>query len=199
MFVTLGELEDSFENALNEIEHFDVDATDLSEWLNDQYVTTEMADDLTVDSSDLMDDGTAISETMFDDEEESVYTETRYRRSSRSPPRRRPRQYSPPRDDRTLHRHRSERTQSVRSSEFAPSLPENKEYKDALSKLAASMKRSELSRIATTRSAPQPSPSTLSGLAGLLAGKRTSLTNGLEQSRRQLRTYMSLMLTNQTL
>ena len=49
------------------------------------------------------------------------------------------------------------------------------------------------------RTSVRPALSNLSSLSDLLSGKRTALTAGLEQSRKQLRMYMSLMNTNQPL
>ena len=171
--------EDSFESAFDAIDDFDINTSDLSEWLNDEHGPgLSLSEEPVSKNTALIDDTTVISIDRFDDNE-STYTPSKRRRSSPSPPRRRLRQYSPPRNN------------------FIPSVPEDKEYNDAMSKLAASIQRSELSRAASTRSSPQPSPSTLSSFAGLLTGKRTSLTVGLEHSRRQLRTFMSQIIANQ--
>lgn len=87
------------------------------------------------------------------------------------------------------------------------------QYNEALNNLAFSMRRTELSRAELIRQRnsmshvsahiPQvsnpsvPTQSThLTGLAGLLSGKSSSLTAGLEQSRRQLREYMARMNSN---
>mmetsp|Transcript_6486 Transcript_6486/g.8151 ORF Transcript_6486/g.8151 Transcript_6486/m.8151 type:complete len:243 (+) Transcript_6486:75-803(+) len=89
------------------------------------------------------------------------------------------------------------------------------QYSEALNSLASSMRRTELSRAELLRQrnnmtqyrqahqqvgyqmAPASAQSSSMGsLAGLLTGKRTSLTVGLEQSRRQLRGYMTRMNYN---
>lgn len=85
------------------------------------------------------------------------------------------------------------------------------QYTEALSNLAFSMRRTELSRAELLRQrnsmacypkmTPQVAPasaqpSAMSSLAGLLTGKRTTLTVGLSQSRRQLREYMVRMNSN---
>jgi len=82
------------------------------------------------------------------------------------------------------------------------------QYGEALNNLAFSMRRTELSRAELLRQRDSMShypqmtpqltpasvhPSAMSSLAGLLTGKKTSLTVGLEQSRRQLREYMGRM------
>jgi len=105
-----------------------------------------------------------------------------------------------------------------------PSLAGNELYDAALNNLESCMRRSELSRAQVLHhraslspnvrdrmnlpqqvhnqhhsrtNLPQPSPSTVSSLADLFSGKRTALTVGLEQSRDQLRMYMSVINTNQ--
>jgi hypothetical protein len=89
------------------------------------------------------------------------------------------------------------------------------QYSEALNNLASSMRRTELSRaellrqrnnMTQYRHAPQQvgyqmapmsaQSSSMGGLAGLLTGKKASLTVGLEQSRRQLREYMTRMNYN---
>jgi len=184
-----------FEDALNTIDDLDMDADDLADWLNGQLesgfeeLNQPTANDL------IKHPLSNVKENMFDDERVALAQSSR-RRASRSPPRRRSRQKSP---RRTKDRNRQEQMQTTStSSRFIETMPENSEYSEALNKLAVSMKRSELSRIASARSSPQPSASTLSSLTGLLSGRRTSLTAGLEHSRRQLHAYMSLMTANPT-
>jgi len=82
-------------------------------------------------------------------------------------------------------------------------------YNRALNNLASSMQRSQLSRaeILSRRDNPsssinnsslaQPSPQALSGLARLLSGRSSTLTVALQQSRKQLKSYMDLMYTNE--
>ena len=92
------------------------------------------------------------------------------------------------------------------SAEFSP-----EQYSEALTNLASSMRRTELSRAELLRQrnnmtrysqAPQQMvplsapPSSMNSLTGLLTGKRTTLTVGLEQSRKQLREYMTRMNYN---
>ena len=226
---------DPFEDALDAIDGLDMDAADLSEWLDGQYesgisdlcatvdalASEETLDpiedsisnnleadligsniedplDIPIDSCTKLveEEATIVSIDMFDDENHTLMQTSR-RRPSRSPPRRRSRQLSPQRCSPITIRKKDH--SQLKSPTFTHSTKADKEYNEALSKLAESMKRSELSRIASSRVAPQPSPSTLSSLAGLLTGKRSSLTAGLEHSRRQLRAYMSLMTANQTL
>lgn len=78
------------------------------------------------------------------------------------------------------------------------------QYEEALSNLALSMRRTELTRAEILRhrqnmpavsslANTSPQASTISSFAGLLTGTRTSLTAGLEQSRRQLQEYMFRM------
>ena len=187
-----------FEDALNTIDDLDMDADDLAEWLNGQLESGfEELNEPT--ANDLLKEPLSnIKKNMFDDERFTLSHSSR-RRASRSPPRRRTRLHSPQRTKRTKEKNRQVHMQATTSSRFIETMPENSEYNEALSKLAESMKRSELSRLASARTSPQPSASTLSSLTGLLSGKRTSLTAGLEHSRRQLRAYMSLMIANQTM
>mmetsp|Transcript_27709 Transcript_27709/g.31994 ORF Transcript_27709/g.31994 Transcript_27709/m.31994 type:complete len:207 (-) Transcript_27709:485-1105(-) len=88
----------------------------------------------------------------------------------------------------------------------------SEEYSRALNNLASSMRRSEFSRAQILRQGKQdqspswmnthgqqmsqiqqrshPCPQTVLGLSGLLSGRSSTLTLGLEQSRRQLKSYM---------
>jgi hypothetical protein len=194
------------EDAFAAIEQLDLDPEGLSTWLAGQYGSA--------DSDEQFLDTDLISPDMFDDillpDESPSSTEkhSTRRRASRSPPRSRPRHYSPERSDESVQTSSTETTyESCASKEET-----DEEYQAALSKLAASMRRSEQTRSqvlkyrssprpVTPPSAPAPAPavtssstsSPFSTLADLITGKRTSLTAGLEQSRRQLRTYMSLM------
>lgn len=82
-------------------------------------------------------------------------------------------------------------------------------YNVALSNLESSMRKSEHTRAqvlqhrqvlaSRTPLSPSslPSHSVSTSLADLLSGKRTSLTSGLEQSRNQLRIYLTLINRNQ--
>mmetsp|Transcript_12477 Transcript_12477/g.15644 ORF Transcript_12477/g.15644 Transcript_12477/m.15644 type:complete len:236 (+) Transcript_12477:187-894(+) len=85
------------------------------------------------------------------------------------------------------------------------------QYSEALTNLASSMRRTEMSRAELLRQrsnmtqysqAPQQMvplsapPSAMNSLTGLLTGKRSTLTVGLEQSRKQLREYMTRMNYN---
>merc|ERR1719203_604566 len=74
----------------------------------------------------------------------------------------------------------------------------NKEYNDTVNRLYATITSTELYQVASqeTNCETKPAPSTLTSLVDLLTGSRSSLTGGLEQSRRQLRTYMSRMFIN---
>jgi len=87
----------------------------------------------------------------------------------------------------------------------------SEEYSRALKNLASSMRRSELTRSKILRQRKQdqssrwrntqgqqmlpmqqrshPSPQTILGLSSLLSGRSSTLTLGLEQSRRQLKSY----------
>jgi len=178
---------------------FELDATDLSEWLDDHYESgLDLSTELDEMSEHLKNDTTKISKDIFNDER-STFTKSKRRRSSQSPSHRRSRQNSPQRKRRNPKKVRQESHEFTKSSHFSSSMSDSREYDEALNKLRASMKRSEMSRVATTQTSPQPASSTLGSLAGLLTGKRTSLTAGLEQSRRQMRAYMSLFLAHQTL
>jgi hypothetical protein len=83
-------------------------------------------------------------------------------------------------------------------------------YNIAMSNLESSMRKSEYSRAQVLQhrqvlasrspvsSSPLPSHSGVStSLADLFSGKRTTLTRGLEQSRNQLRMYLTLINRNQ--
>lgn len=104
------------------------------------------------------------------------------------------------------------------ASSFSTSPNSQFKYNKALEKLALSMRRTEESRSqimrqrelvdlrkesrarATTIAPPAPqrpsSPSSGSIVSGFFTGSRTTLTSGLEQSRKQLRSYMNQI--NQT-
>eukprot|EP00592_Proboscia_alata_P007306 CAMPEP_0194354594 /NCGR_PEP_ID=MMETSP0174-20130528/2714_1 /TAXON_ID=216777 /ORGANISM="Proboscia alata, Strain PI-D3" /LENGTH=211 /DNA_ID=CAMNT_0039123597 /DNA_START=33 /DNA_END=668 /DNA_ORIENTATION=+ len=74
------------------------------------------------------------------------------------------------------------------------------EYSCALNNLASSMRRSELTRSEILRQRqnsdeqqPRPTPQALSGLAGLLSGRSSTLTVALGQSRKQLKSFVEVM------
>lgn len=171
--------ESSFENAFDKIDDFDLDASDLAEWLDDKYDP----------KLDLIDDSNAINIHMFDNEE-STYRQLKRKTSSKPHVHKKSRKtkVSPKRNI------RSSKKYQTKGSRFVSSVSHDNEYKNAMNKIA-----SELSQVASVESSPPPSASTLSSFVGLLAGKRSSLTVGLEHSRRQLQSYMSLMLSHSTL
>lgn len=105
-------------------------------------------------------------------------------------------------------------SQASGTSSFSTSPNSQTKYNDALEKLAMSMRRTEESRsqimrqrelvklkeestisrtTAVTTSPPQRVSSQFSGsiVSGFFSGSRTTLTTGLEQSRKQLRSYMN--------
>ena len=91
----------------------------------------------------------------------------------------------------------SSSSSSVPASSSSSSVA-NKEYNDTVNRLYATITSTELYQVASqeTNCETKPAPSTLTSLVDLLTGSRSSLTGGLEQSRRQLRTYMSRMFIN---
>jgi len=173
--------ESSFENAFDKIDDFDLDESDLAEWLDDKYEPKlDLSEDIALNKIDLIDDSTVINIHMFDNEE-STHRQLKRKISSKPHAHKRSRKakVSPKRN--------------IRSSKKY-SISEDNEYKNAMSRIV-----SELSQVASVESSPPPSASTLSSFVGLLTGKRSSLTVGLEHSRRQLQSYMSLMLSHGTL
>lgn len=169
--------EESFENIFRTADDIELDLLNLEQWMDDKYESgLDLSDDITLDSLPLIDDTTVISIDMFENDEINYISSKRER--SRSPPRKRLRQLSPERVNKSSKNFQVKPIESTSSSLF----------EETISKIVSEIDPSE-----------QPSPSTLSSLVGLLTGKRTSLTNGLEHSRKHLRTYMSLMLSNRTL
>ena len=128
---------------------------------------------------------------MFDNEE-STYRQLKRKISSKPHAHKRSRKakVSPKRNIRSSKKYH----QTTKASRFVSSVSEDNEYKNAMNRIA-----SELSQVASVESSSPPSASTLSSFVGLLAGKRSSLTVDLEHSRRQLQSYMSLMLSHGTL
>ena len=172
--------EESFENAFGTDSDFGADSFDLTEWMDDKYEPgLDLSEDIT--------SATVVSIDMFD-EDQNLFAQTENKRSSSSD-RKRPRPVTPERNGKNTKRHQVDRCHSKSLSPFDPSIPEDVEYKQVMSKVA-----SEISKAINIDPSEQPSPSTLSSLVELLSGKRSSLTTGLEHSRKQLRTYMSLML-----
>ena len=186
-------LDESFETAFSTADDIDLDPSDLAEWMDDKYESgLDLSDDITLDSLPLIDDATVISTDMFENDRH-IYTRSK-RKRSRSPPRKRLRQLSPERVNKSSKKFQMKPIESTSSSSFVSFIPKDNEYNETMSKMV-----SEISQATSIDPLEQPSPSTLSSLVGLLTGKRTSLTNGLEYSRTHLRTYMSLMLSNRTL
>jgi len=182
------------EDALTNMDDLDIDADDLAEWLDGHLDSGFEELDLPTENS-FFEDGLLVEPLpmmncdIFE-EEKPVFTPSRRRRASRSPPRRRSRQHSPTRDCQMKQRSRRVQQRTVTSSPFVENTTKNTSF---------SQSYNNVSQITSSQVTSQDSSSTLSSLAGLLSGKRTSLTAGLEQSRKQLHAYMSLMMTNQTL
>ena len=184
--------ESSFENAFDKIDDFDLDESDLAEWLDDKYEPKlDLSEDIALNKIDLIDDSTVINIHMFDNEE-STHRQLKRKISSKPHAHKRSRKakVSPKRNIRSSKKYH----QTMKASRFVSSVSEDNEYKNAMSRIV-----SELSQVASVESSPPPSASTLSSFVGLLAGKRSSLTVDLEHSRRQLQSYMSLMLSHGTL
>jgi len=207
-------------NTSTAMDDLDLDAGDLSEWLDPKYDPSTIVNELPLTDVELGD--CSFDEDVFrdckemEDEPEQVFSRHySSRRSSRSPPRRRARKLSPERVNRPSFETppASSRTH-LDSSPVISSSTGDDLYNAALENLASSMRRSEMSRVQVLRHrdsrislaprrnslscAPRkPAPSTMNGLADLLSGKRSALTAGLEQSRNQLRMYMSLLNKNQ--
>ena len=104
------------------------------------------------------------------------------------------------------------RAPTTASTQTCQDLNEKRDqYYELLNKLSLSMKKSEFSRAAVMRQRnchstqpnirynksqlyqPAPESQTVSGLSYFLSGSRSTLTPGLEQSRKQLATYMHHM------
>lgn len=195
----------------------DLNPGDLSEWLDPQYDPSTIIHEIPLTNMELGD--CSFDDDIYKDckeiEDEPVqdssrqYSSRQYssrRRSSRSPPRRRARKLSADRSFRSVFH-------TPPASPVTCSSTDDELYNAALNKLASSMRRSEMSRVQVLRHrdslsvaprreslscAPrQPAPCTLNSLSDLLSGKRTALTAGLEQSRSQLRMYMSIINTTQ--
>ena len=217
-------LDDLYLNdGLMELESFDLNTGDLSEWLDPQHDPDTTIDELPSFIDDMELDDCSFDEDMFrdckeeiEDEDESAHGFSRqFRRESISPPQQRVGELSPEISS-PCHQQSCETqpppvypqqtylnpsTAPVTSSPVREML-----YNTTLNNLTSSMKRSEISRAqvlghrASVSNFPrQPSPGSMDSLPGLLLGKRTALTAGLEESRNQLRRYMSLINRNQLL
>lgn len=220
-------LEDSnaiFESTSDDVlmltDDLDLNPNDLSEWL-DQDLRRSDVDELSQNSLELgcclFDDDISTKAHQPEKQEQrlvhSYRTQDDESRTKRSHSRRKARKletmesseraFESPRNG----SHSSHSSRSSTSYERpAPVNHTDDLYHTAFSNLASSMKRSELSRsivlnLGKNSQLPlrQPAPSTLCSLGDLISGKRTALTAGLEQSRNQLRTYLSRINFNQAL
>ena len=180
---------DPFEDTVAAIDDSDMDNSELSEWLSESVFPQEYEEDINIDnrseSTQYYEASIDINVNMFD-EDSLASPQKRRRISSPSPPLTLSRQLSSLETIGNSNQNQSQ-NQSIKST--APLTPPS-DFTD-------SMKKIEFSQLTKSQSSCQPASSTLSSLAGLLAGKRTSLTEGLEHSRKQLRAYMSLIRINQ--
>merc|ERR1719203_2126958 len=133
-------------------------------------------------------------------------TSNKRKKSKKSSPNKRSKQLHSKRDKNTSIERRASVASNMSVGSSSSSVPAssssssvaNKEYNDTVNRLYATITSTELYQVASqeTNCETKPAPSTLTSLVDLLTGSRSSLTGGLEQSRRQLRTYMSRMFIN---
>lgn len=191
-------LENLVDHMSNEIDDMEIDMSDLSEWLDETELGFDDLLELSEGIKDLQDNGSVFSTDIFDNEL-STFTKSNRKRTRRPSRVKHSRQYESKRNRRISKKIRRDDLEYMTPSVCKHPFSDSAEYSQAVKKLVASMKKTELSRAASTQALPEPSSSTLSSLGCFFSGKRTSLTAGLENSRKQLRAYMSLLLTNQTL
>jgi len=195
-----------FDDELMEMDSFDLNTGDLSEWLDPQHDSSTTIEELPLTDMEL--GSCSFDEDIFKDCKEELENEEEsaldFSRKSSTFSRKRIRTLSP---------ERSSPCQQL-SCETPPAYPQTYLnatpvtsgevlYNTTLHNLTSSMERSEMSRAqvlghrASLSNLPrQPSPSSMNSLPALLSGKRTALTAGLEESRNQLRRYMSLININ---
>ena len=193
--------EDSFDNIFDDEDDFEIDASDLSEWLEDGNESESSASEepslnskesmSSLNSTESITFGPILSNDCFDDKEHPQTRPKRRRsRSGQEPPRRRLRMTQ---DNQSDDFNYMDTASSARSS------PQDEKYNEVMRELMMSMKISDLSLVSSNQESTQPSLSSLDRLAGLMSGKRSSLTSSLEHSRKHLRQYLALVLTSRTL
>lgn len=199
---------DDMDDSLIGIDDLELDPCDLSEWMDCQH---KEGTDFGEVQENILEPEDIFNEGNFEDCKQMVDREAQRdysrRRASRSPPRQRARKHSPLRTRQM--NYRSPPARILASSSHVATVPVqspvgDEVYNTAMNKLKSSMRKSELSRAqvlkhgeSLSQAPKQPAPSTLGSLTGLLSGKRSALTAGLEQSRKNLRMYMMLLNSNQ--
>lgn len=207
-----------FNADLMELDRYDMKSGDLSGCLDPIYGHFK-----TIDEVPLLELGDcSFDKDMFKDCEEvikngeesaqdfSTQFNTFSKSASPSPPPQKLRKLSPERSSccQLLHETQADYPQQpyLNHTPIMSSPAGNVAYTTSLHNLTSSIKRSEMSRArvleyltSLSNLHRQPSPSSMNRLTDLLSGKRTALTAGLEESRSQLRKYMSLVDKNQLL